>query len=629
MSKKNIGSTIGVLAAVTIGATAYASTMNNLDKEDQSKKALENNVSYVDSDYASKLDNVKEDYSDEVKNTKFAESKKKDNKPSDAKLSESRNLADPTLFESSSEESIVKAVDQEFKKSKEEDLNATVSEAINEENEVEEEKHKTVYDKFVSVDALNVRNSKDINVNNVVDILYKNDKVSGTIEDGWLKTDNGYIKLDFLADEPVASEEKSQEEKEDEAFQEAIRLVEEAQAEERAQKEAEAKKAQEEKAKKEAEEAKAKEEAKKAEEEKKAQEEARKAEEAKVQEEAKKAEEAKAQEKKAQEEAEAKKAHEEADKAVYFSGWVSANALNVRDNASTNSNINGALYKGDKVEGQLKDGWLKLDSNSFVSADFLSDTEVKKPAPVKEEKTEVKEEETEKVEEVKEEKPQAVAYTGWVNTAALNVRSNANSSSNIIGGVSKGDKLSGNLLNGWLEINYNGQTGYVSADFLSDTEVKKPEPVVEEVVEEVETSAPVVEEANYEEEAPQQQLSASGQQAANIASSFVGHPYVWGASAPGGFDCSGLVYYSYAQLGVNLNRTSQAQYSNGYAVGLNNLQPGDLVFFSYGGGIDHVGMIVGYNGEFVHASNPTRGVVIDNIFSQWYQDVYVGARRIF
>ena len=148
------------------------------------------------------------------------------------------------------------------------------------------------------------------------------------------------------------------------------------------------------------------------------------------------------------------------------------------------------------------------------------------------------------------------------------------------------------------------------------------------MVEEVETSAPVVEEASYQQ-APQQQVSGSGQQAANIASSFVGHPYVWGAAAPGGFDCSGLVYYSYAQLGVNLNRTSQAQYSNGYAVGLNNLQPGDLVFFSYGGGIDHVGMIVGYDGSFVHASNPTRGVVIDNVFSQWYQDVYVGARRIF
>src|SRR5699024_7057102 len=102
------------------------------------------------------------------------------------------------------------------------------------------------------------------------------------------------------------------------------------------------------------------------------------------------------------------------------------NALNVRDNASTNSNINGALYKGDKVEGQLKDGWLKLDNNSFVSADFLSDTEVKKPAPVKEEKAPVKEEKNEQVEE---EKPQAVAYTGWVNTQALNVRSNANSSS--------------------------------------------------------------------------------------------------------------------------------------------------------------------------------------------------------
>ena len=55
MSKKNIGSTLGVLAAVTIGATAYASTINNLDKEDQSKKVLDNNVSYIEKEYASKV----------------------------------------------------------------------------------------------------------------------------------------------------------------------------------------------------------------------------------------------------------------------------------------------------------------------------------------------------------------------------------------------------------------------------------------------------------------------------------------------------------------------------------------------------------------------------------------------
>ncbi|EEB35583.1 hypothetical protein ANHYDRO_01769 [Anaerococcus hydrogenalis DSM 7454] len=59
MSKKNIGSTIGVLAAVTIGATAYASTINNLDKEDQSKKVLDSNVSYIDKEYASTAKKVK------------------------------------------------------------------------------------------------------------------------------------------------------------------------------------------------------------------------------------------------------------------------------------------------------------------------------------------------------------------------------------------------------------------------------------------------------------------------------------------------------------------------------------------------------------------------------------------
>lgn len=602
MSKKNIGSTIGVLAAVTIGATAYASTMNNLDKEDQSKKVLDSNVSYVDSDLASKVKTVKKDYADEVKNTKFAEKDEKGNL--DKKIDTSRNLADPTILESSSEEAIVKAIDEKFvkddAKAVEED---TVSEAVKEDKDEKE----VIVEKYVSVDSLNVRSSKTDKENNVVDILNKNDKVSGVVEDGWLKTEKGYINLNFLSDkivEDTAEEAEEAKKIEEEKAQEEAKKLEEEKAQEEAKKAEEAK-AQEE-AKK-AEEAKAQEEAQKAEAEKKAQEEAQRAEaEKKAQEEAQRAE------------AE-KKAQEQAQKAVSYTGWINADILNVRNGASTNSSILGSLRKGDKVSGELKNGWLKISYNGktgFISADFLSDTEVKKPepAPVKEvEKKEVKE-------EVKEEKAQAVYYTGWVNTPSLRVRSGASTSTNTIGNVSKGDKVEGQLANGWLQISYNGQTGYINASYLSDTEVKKPEPAP---VAKQQSNNVVAEKASYQPN----QVSGSGQQAANIAASFVGHPYVWGASAPGGFDCSGLVYYAYGQLGVNLNRTSQAQYSNGYSV--SNLQAGDLVFFSYNGSIDHVGMIINSNGDFVHASNPTRGVVIDNVYSSWYQNVYVGAKRIF
>ncbi|MDK7724687.1 SH3 domain-containing protein, partial [Slackia exigua] len=109
-----------------------------------------------------------------------------------------------------------------------------------------------------------------------------------------------------------------------------------------------------------------------------------------------------------------------------------ADALNVRSDANSNSNIIGALTKGDKVSGTLQNGWLKINNNgkvSYISADFLSNTEVKKT--VVEKKEESKKETTNqqaqnRTANVKQEnKVQSQAYTGWVNTAALNVRNGA------------------------------------------------------------------------------------------------------------------------------------------------------------------------------------------------------------
>ena len=119
-----------------------------------------------------------------------------------------------------------------------------------------------------------------------------------------------------------------------------------------------------------------------------------------------------------------------------------------------------------------------------------------------------------------------------------------------------GDKVSGQLANGWLKVNYNGQTGYISADLLSNTEVKKPQQVVQKTSQNNNVQA---QQASVQQ-APQ--VSASGQAVANIASSMLGRPYVWGGTSPNGFDCSGLVQYVYKQVGVNLARTSYAQAGN-------------------------------------------------------------------
>ena len=112
-------------------------------------------------------------------------------------------------------------------------------------------------------------------------------------------------------------------------------------------------------------------------------------------------------------------------------------------------------------------------------------------------------------------------------------------------------------------------------------------------------------------------------QAATIALRYLGIPYLWGGASPAtGFDCSGLVMYVYAQLGISLPHYAAAQYQLGTAVDRSELQPGDLVFFD---ALDHVGIYIG-NGQFVHA--PQTGDVVKITALADFGDGYVGARRL-
>ena len=115
--------------------------------------------------------------------------------------------------------------------------------------------------------------------------------------------------------------------------------------------------------------------------------------------------------------------------------------------------------------------------------------------------------------------------------------------------------------------------------------------------------------------------SERAQQAVSYALAQVGKGYVMGTAGPSTFDCSGLMYAAYKQVGISLPRTSQTQFSAGTSVSKGDLQPGDLVF--YYGGITHVGMYIG-NGQIVHAANPRSGVVTASVNSMPYQ----GARRV-
>jgi cell wall-associated NlpC family hydrolase len=107
-----------------------------------------------------------------------------------------------------------------------------------------------------------------------------------------------------------------------------------------------------------------------------------------------------------------------------------------------------------------------------------------------------------------------------------------------------------------------------------------------------------------------------------------GSRYRYGGSSRGGFDCSGFTQYVYKRMGVNLPHSSAAQFKCGEPVARKDLKPGDLVFFGRGSRyVGHVGIYIG-DDKFVHASNPSRGVVVDSLSSKYYASRYRGARRV-
>lgn len=121
--------------------------------------------------------------------------------------------------------------------------------------------------------------------------------------------------------------------------------------------------------------------------------------------------------------------------------------------------------------------------------------------------------------------------------------------------------------------------------------------------------------------------SASGSKLVAQAAKYIGTKYVYGGTSPSGFDCSGLVQYSLRKLGVSISRSSRSQYGYGTAVSRSNLQPGDLVFFSRGGGISHVAIYAG-NDQVIHAPRAGKTVCYQSLSTLSRAMKYVGARRV-
>ena len=278
----------------------------------------------------------------------------------------------------------------------------------------------------------------------------------------------------------------------------------------------------------------------------------------------------------------------------------------------------------------------------------------------------------------------AASGVGTVNTDALRLRNEANTTSTILATASEGDTvvILEDAGNGWYKVDYNTVEGYMSGEYLTvsaqadvtigyglvqaggstlnvrsgpGTTYSKVTTLSDGAVVsimgidngwyKIKTSSGATGYVSSEYMVTCKDSSGSrgdgttavavasnssmGQQVVDYAKQFLGVPYVYGGNGPSSFDCSGFTSYIYRHFGYTLNRTASTQLSNGVAVSKSELQPGDLVFFRYNTSYpaSHVGIYIG-NGQFIHASTNKYQVQIDQLLTGHYANVYIAGRRI-
>lgn len=238
---------------------------------------------------------------------------------------------------------------------------------------------------------------------------------------------------------------------------------------------------------------------------------------------------------------------------------------------------------------------------------------------------------------------------GVVDVETANVRSKASTSSKRVAFLDYGDIVTiVSEENGFYKIEKNDIKGYVSKDLVSVdqdkvssrslAEERKEEVLRKEALRNEEKITENVGSINQEKEDNIEKIekvvdenSNKGAEVASYARQFLGIKYVLGGKTPeSGFDCAGFTKYVYKNFGVTLGSIASAQNSIGTDVAREELKVGDLILFQNEEKtkIGHTGVYLG-NGEFIHAANPQRGVVIDNLNTMsYYNTRFVNAKRI-
>jgi cell wall-associated NlpC family hydrolase len=224
------------------------------------------------------------------------------------------------------------------------------------------------------------------------------------------------------------------------------------------------------------------------------------------------------------------------------------------------------------------------------------------------------------------------ALVGSITENSVNLRKGPDSRYVKVGGVDAGARvdLIGKYKD-WFHIRLsNGAKAWVFSDFLSATErVVRRVPVSKDfpALPVAARNRPAGASANLAN------IPASGD-VASFAVRFAGSRYVYGGASPSrGFDCSGFTSYVYSKFGIGLPHNAASQFSSRYgeSVGsLDNLRPGDLVFFTRTGGrrgISHVALYIG-GGRIIHAMTPRYGVQVSNVYDRYWVSHYIGGIRV-
>lgn len=306
-------------------------------------------------------------------------------------------------------------------------------------------------------------------------------------------------------------------------------------------------------------------------------------------------------------------------KPVYIEkyGQTTGDILNVRSGAGSTYSVIGSLKLGSKVTlYDNTNGFYKiiyLGKTAYISALFVKVTGEKPPVTTSTSSPTTPVEKSTGVGTVTASDFLSVRKTPSLNNDVV-----------VMGKIYPKDKVDIYGTQGeFYKIKFNGQWGYIYKTYVS---------VVSDILAK----------AQYIADGQQYVTKATGDNLVTYSNKFLGMPYIWGGTTPaifntagkylsGGFDCSGLVQYSYKNFGINLPRTTMDQVDKGAAVNINNLKNGDLVFFttnvSVPSEVSHVGIYIG-NNKFMHSPKPGEVIKITELSGYYIQNFVVGKRII-